>query len=203
MSAGREALLPEQVLHLPLQTGCCGTGGALGTPEQTQSGACVAAYVGTAVKDLSLLFSVVDFPTPKTELVQKFHVQYLGMLPVDKPVGTCNTYVLSLCECPGAPGRSPPPRGWGLLFYPLSWCQIRPLHCHQPQHVNSPDQKSSRGQAKLLCPVVPRIKGLQQGRHVVLIHAAVRRRVVQGCGGPCCSQREPLSLGPGYLLLSF
>ncbi|PNJ30899.1 APBB2 isoform 3 [Pongo abelii] len=28
-----------------------------------------------------------DFPTPKTELVQKFHVQYLGMLPVDKPVG--------------------------------------------------------------------------------------------------------------------
>ncbi|XP_026531133.1 amyloid-beta A4 precursor protein-binding family B member 2 isoform X2 [Notechis scutatus] len=29
----------------------------------------------------------VDFPTPKTELVQKFHVQYLGMLPVTKPVG--------------------------------------------------------------------------------------------------------------------
>lgn len=26
----------------------------------------------------------VDFPTPKTELVQKFHVQYLGMLPVDR-----------------------------------------------------------------------------------------------------------------------
>ncbi|XP_029444789.1 amyloid-beta A4 precursor protein-binding family B member 2 isoform X5 [Rhinatrema bivittatum] len=29
----------------------------------------------------------VDFPTPKTELVQKFHVQYLGVLPVAKPVG--------------------------------------------------------------------------------------------------------------------
>ncbi|XP_043548317.1 amyloid-beta A4 precursor protein-binding family B member 2 isoform X3 [Chiloscyllium plagiosum] len=29
----------------------------------------------------------VDFPTPKTELVQKFHVQYLGMLPVAKPLG--------------------------------------------------------------------------------------------------------------------
>ncbi|KAF3825254.1 hypothetical protein GH733_005888, partial [Mirounga leonina] len=29
----------------------------------------------------------VDFPTPKTELVQRFHVWYLGMLPVDKPVG--------------------------------------------------------------------------------------------------------------------
>nr|XP_006000030.1 PREDICTED: amyloid beta A4 precursor protein-binding family B member 2 isoform X4 [Latimeria chalumnae]XP_014346240.1 PREDICTED: amyloid beta A4 precursor protein-binding family B member 2 isoform X4 [Latimeria chalumnae]XP_014346241.1 PREDICTED: amyloid beta A4 precursor protein-binding family B member 2 isoform X4 [Latimeria chalumnae] len=29
----------------------------------------------------------VDFPTPKTELVQKFHVHYLGMLPVAKPVG--------------------------------------------------------------------------------------------------------------------
>ncbi|XP_078534394.1 amyloid beta precursor protein binding family B member 2 isoform X8 [Lissotriton helveticus] len=28
-----------------------------------------------------------DFPTPKTELVQKFHVQYLGMLPVAKPIG--------------------------------------------------------------------------------------------------------------------
>ena len=38
--------------------------------------------------DVLLLFPVVDFPTPKTELVQKFHVQYLGMLPVDKPVGT-------------------------------------------------------------------------------------------------------------------
>uniref|UniRef100_A0A8C4N8W2 Amyloid beta (A4) precursor protein-binding, family B, member 2b n=1 Tax=Eptatretus burgeri TaxID=7764 RepID=A0A8C4N8W2_EPTBU len=29
----------------------------------------------------------VDFPTPKTELVQKFHVQYVGSLPVAKPVG--------------------------------------------------------------------------------------------------------------------
>ncbi|XP_038647257.1 amyloid-beta A4 precursor protein-binding family B member 2 isoform X9 [Scyliorhinus canicula] len=29
----------------------------------------------------------VDFPTPKTELVQKFHVQYLGVLPVAKPLG--------------------------------------------------------------------------------------------------------------------
>ncbi|KAM4706853.1 amyloid beta precursor protein binding family B member 2 isoform 2-T3 [Discoglossus pictus] len=29
----------------------------------------------------------VDFPTPKTELVQKFHVQYLGMVPVAKPIG--------------------------------------------------------------------------------------------------------------------
>lgn len=38
--------------------------------------------------DVLLLFPVVDFPTPKTELVQKFHVQYLGMLPVDRPVGT-------------------------------------------------------------------------------------------------------------------
>ncbi|XP_037685595.1 amyloid-beta A4 precursor protein-binding family B member 2 isoform X12 [Choloepus didactylus] len=39
-----------------------------------------------------------DFPTPKTELVQKFHVQYLGMLPVDKPVGmdTLNSAIESL-----------------------------------------------------------------------------------------------------------
>ncbi|XP_040274875.1 amyloid-beta A4 precursor protein-binding family B member 2 isoform X3 [Bufo bufo] len=29
----------------------------------------------------------VEFPTPKTELVQKFHVQYLGMQPVSKPTG--------------------------------------------------------------------------------------------------------------------
>lgn len=38
---------------------------------------------------LKLIFysCAVDFPTPKTELVQKFHVQYLGMLPVVKPVG--------------------------------------------------------------------------------------------------------------------
>ncbi|XP_053920355.1 amyloid beta precursor protein binding family B member 2 isoform X1 [Cuculus canorus] len=40
----------------------------------------------------------VDFPTPKTELVQKFHVQYLGMLPVTKPVGmdTLNTAIENL-----------------------------------------------------------------------------------------------------------
>ncbi|XP_076992831.1 amyloid beta precursor protein binding family B member 2 isoform X10 [Tamandua tetradactyla] len=39
-----------------------------------------------------------DFPTPKTELVQKFHVQYLGMLPVDKPVGmdTLNSAIENL-----------------------------------------------------------------------------------------------------------
>ncbi|XP_071288590.1 amyloid beta precursor protein binding family B member 2 isoform X3 [Agelaius tricolor] len=39
-----------------------------------------------------------DFPTPKTELVQKFHVQYLGMLPVAKPVGmdTLNSAIESL-----------------------------------------------------------------------------------------------------------
>uniref|UniRef100_A0A8C9TYS1 Amyloid beta protein binding family B member 2 n=1 Tax=Scleropages formosus TaxID=113540 RepID=A0A8C9TYS1_SCLFO len=28
-----------------------------------------------------------EFPTPKTELVQKFHVLYLGMLPVARPIG--------------------------------------------------------------------------------------------------------------------
>ncbi|XP_029766499.1 amyloid-beta A4 precursor protein-binding family B member 2 isoform X2 [Terrapene carolina triunguis] len=40
----------------------------------------------------------VDFPTPKTELVQKFHVQYLGMLPVVKPVGmdTLNSAIENL-----------------------------------------------------------------------------------------------------------
>lgn len=49
-------------------------------------------FVRTTEKNVLLLFSVVDFPTPKTELVQKFHVQYLGMLPVDKPVGMSNIY---------------------------------------------------------------------------------------------------------------
>ncbi|MEE6462168.1 hypothetical protein FKM82_001515 [Ascaphus truei] len=29
----------------------------------------------------------VEFPTPKTELVQKFHVLYLGMLSVSRPIG--------------------------------------------------------------------------------------------------------------------
>ncbi|XP_077426843.1 amyloid beta precursor protein binding family B member 2 isoform X2 [Vanacampus margaritifer] len=28
-----------------------------------------------------------EFPTPKTELVQKFHVLYLGMMPVARPIG--------------------------------------------------------------------------------------------------------------------
>uniref|UniRef100_A0ACB8E6T8 Amyloid-beta A4 protein-binding B member 2 n=1 Tax=Sphaerodactylus townsendi TaxID=933632 RepID=A0ACB8E6T8_9SAUR len=42
----------------------------------------------------------LDFPTPKTELVQKFHVQYLGMLPVAKPVGmdTLNNAIESLTD---------------------------------------------------------------------------------------------------------
>ncbi|XP_015267386.1 PREDICTED: amyloid beta A4 precursor protein-binding family B member 2 isoform X7 [Gekko japonicus] len=42
----------------------------------------------------------VDFPTPKTELVQKFHVQYLGMVPVTKPVGmdTLNSAIESLID---------------------------------------------------------------------------------------------------------
>ncbi|XP_072319883.1 amyloid beta precursor protein binding family B member 2 isoform X1 [Eucyclogobius newberryi] len=31
-----------------------------------------------------------EFPTPKTELVQKFQVLYLGMLPVVRPIGRCN-----------------------------------------------------------------------------------------------------------------
>ncbi|OWK06906.1 hypothetical protein Celaphus_00018702 [Cervus elaphus hippelaphus] len=46
----------------------------------------------------SLDVPLQDFPTPKTELVQKFHVQYLGMLPVDKPVGmdTLNSAIESL-----------------------------------------------------------------------------------------------------------
>ncbi|XP_070613132.1 amyloid beta precursor protein binding family B member 2 isoform X5 [Erythrolamprus reginae] len=37
--------------------------------------------------NVALEVPLQDFPTPKTELVQKFHVQYLGMLPVTKPVG--------------------------------------------------------------------------------------------------------------------
>ncbi|XP_042323202.1 amyloid-beta A4 precursor protein-binding family B member 2 isoform X6 [Sceloporus undulatus] len=45
----------------------------------------------------------VDFPTPKTELVQKFHVQYLGMLPVARPVGmdTLNGAIESLMSSSG------------------------------------------------------------------------------------------------------
>ncbi|KAM8879328.1 amyloid beta precursor protein binding family B member 2 isoform 2-T12 [Spinachia spinachia] len=31
-----------------------------------------------------------EFPTPKTELVQKFQVLYLGMLPVARPIETCS-----------------------------------------------------------------------------------------------------------------
>ncbi|ERE91475.1 amyloid beta A4 precursor protein-binding family B member 2 [Cricetulus griseus] len=48
--------------------------------------------------NVSLDVPLQDFPTPKTELVQKFHVQYLGMLPVDKPVGmdTLNSAIENL-----------------------------------------------------------------------------------------------------------
>ncbi|XP_037064959.1 amyloid-beta A4 precursor protein-binding family B member 2 isoform X9 [Peromyscus leucopus] len=48
--------------------------------------------------NMSLDVPLQDFPTPKTELVQKFHVQYLGMLPVDRPVGmdTLNSAIENL-----------------------------------------------------------------------------------------------------------
>ncbi|XP_018084802.1 amyloid-beta A4 precursor protein-binding family B member 2 isoform X3 [Xenopus laevis] len=36
---------------------------------------------------LDVPLQAVEFPTPKTELVQKFHVQYLGMMEVTKPIG--------------------------------------------------------------------------------------------------------------------
>ncbi len=36
-------------------------------------------------------FSPAEFPTPKTELVQKFQVLYLGMLPVARPIGQSDT----------------------------------------------------------------------------------------------------------------
>lgn len=37
-------------------------------------------------------FSPPEFPTPKTELVQKFQVLYLGMLPVARPIGEFDTW---------------------------------------------------------------------------------------------------------------
>lgn len=40
-------------------------------------------------------FSSAEFPTPKTELVQKFQVLYLGMMPVARPIGWCDTYTQS------------------------------------------------------------------------------------------------------------
>ncbi|XP_051054430.1 amyloid beta precursor protein binding family B member 2 isoform X6 [Phodopus roborovskii] len=48
--------------------------------------------------NVSLDVPLQDFPTPKTELVQRFHVQYLGMLPVDRPVGmdTLNSAIENL-----------------------------------------------------------------------------------------------------------
>lgn len=77
-------------------------------------------FVRTTEKNVLLLFSVVDFPTPKTELVQKFHVQYLGMLPVDKPVGMSNIYVFLLCKCLRALRRClPSPKGPVCCFTPF------------------------------------------------------------------------------------
>ncbi|XP_042197477.1 amyloid-beta A4 precursor protein-binding family B member 2 isoform X4 [Callorhinchus milii] len=47
----------------------------------------VACSVSQERVSVNLEVPLQDFPTPKTELVQKFHVQYLGMLPVAKPLG--------------------------------------------------------------------------------------------------------------------
>ncbi|XP_069780933.1 amyloid beta precursor protein binding family B member 2-like isoform X2 [Narcine bancroftii] len=47
----------------------------------------VACSVSQERVNVNLDVPLQDFPTPKTELVQKFHVQYLGALPVAKPLG--------------------------------------------------------------------------------------------------------------------
>ncbi|XP_032883560.1 amyloid-beta A4 precursor protein-binding family B member 2 isoform X6 [Amblyraja radiata] len=47
----------------------------------------VACSVSQERVNVNLDVPLQDFPTPKTELVQKFHVQYVGVLPVAKPLG--------------------------------------------------------------------------------------------------------------------
>ncbi|XP_072108917.1 amyloid beta precursor protein binding family B member 2-like isoform X4 [Mobula birostris] len=47
----------------------------------------VACSVSQEQVNVNLDVPLQDFPTPKMELVQKFHVQYLGVLPVAKPLG--------------------------------------------------------------------------------------------------------------------
>ncbi|XP_067892450.1 amyloid beta precursor protein binding family B member 2-like isoform X4 [Heterodontus francisci] len=47
----------------------------------------VACSISQERVNVNLDVPLQDFPTPKTELVQKFHVQYLGALPVAKPLG--------------------------------------------------------------------------------------------------------------------
>jgi len=42
---------------------------------------CVCSNVGF------IFFISAEFPLPKTELVQKFHVLYLGMTSVSRPIG--------------------------------------------------------------------------------------------------------------------
>lgn len=44
-------------------------------------------------------FSPAEFPTPKTELVQKFQVLYLGMLPVARPIGQFHTQTHTQYSC--------------------------------------------------------------------------------------------------------
>lgn len=44
---------------------------------------CVCANVQICV----FVFLSAEFPMPKTELVQKFHVHYLGMTSVSRPIG--------------------------------------------------------------------------------------------------------------------
>ncbi|KAJ8262418.1 hypothetical protein GJAV_G00166240 [Gymnothorax javanicus] len=45
------------------------------------------AVAGSSLQAGSDVPLQAEFPTPKTELVQKFHVLYLGMMPVSRPIG--------------------------------------------------------------------------------------------------------------------
>lgn len=46
-----------------------------------------AVCVCVSVKICVFVFLPAEFPMPKTELVQKFHVHYLGMTSVSRPIG--------------------------------------------------------------------------------------------------------------------
>lgn len=74
-----------------------------------------------------------------------------------------------------------PPMGVGSAVALLALSRIGPSPCHQPERTDSPDQKISTGQAKLLGCMVPEYRDLNKA-DLISHSLTVQSCVSQGCG---------------------
>ncbi|XP_005666668.1 amyloid beta A4 precursor protein-binding family B member 2 isoform X4 [Sus scrofa] len=123
----------------------------------------------------------VDFPTPKTELVQKFRVQYLGMLPVDKPVGmdTLNNAIESLMT--SSSKEDWPSVNMNVADATVTVISEKPLQADSPCAAGSEDPNVS-GPVAGPCREQAAEERLLQNEEEVLVECRVRFLSFMGVG---------------------